>query len=162
MIVDGLYCLPQALAPRTSENAGSYWQTPTAKETGRKPDNYRHYLNQQVHRPDLFPTPTVSQGTTNNGCPQDGRKEYRTKGRPTLGHMAKHNLWPTPAARDYKDTGKSQSELNRNTPPLATHAGGLLSPQWVEWLMGVPIGWTELRPWGMAWFRNKQRKRSKD
>ena len=25
-------------------------------------------------------------------------------------------------------------------------SGGSLSPDWVEWLMGVPIGWTSLEP----------------
>lgn len=38
-------------------------------------------------------------------------------------------------------------------------AGGPLNPQWVEWLMGVPIGHTELEPWATVWFRNKQKKR---
>ena len=51
-------------------------------------------------------------------------------------------LLPTPAARDYKDNGKNPAELNRKTATLATHAGGQLSPTWVEWLMGLPIGWT--------------------
>ena len=27
-----------------------------------------------------------------------------------------------------------------------TVAGGALSPPWVEWLMGWPIGWTDLKP----------------
>ena len=27
---------------------------------------------------------------------------------------------------------------------LATSVGGLLNPMWVEWLMGFPIGWTDL------------------
>jgi len=25
---------------------------------------------------------------------------------------------------------------------------GMLNPDWVEWLMGVPTGWTELGSWG--------------
>jgi len=53
---------------------------------------------------------------------------------------------PTPTARDWKDTGKCPSELARHSPPLAVHAGGKLSPLWVEWLMGWPIGWTDLNP----------------
>lgn len=31
--------------------------------------------------------------------------------------------------------------------------GGILNPAWVEWLMGWPIGWTDLRPLGMDKFR---------
>lgn len=36
------------------------------------------------------------------------------------------------------------SQLQRNTPPLNAVAGGALNPPWVEWLMGWPIGWTDL------------------
>jgi hypothetical protein len=53
-------------------------------------------------------------------------------------------LWPTPTSRMHKDNGKSPSELNRNSETLAMKAGGQLNPQWVEWLMGFPDGWTDL------------------
>jgi hypothetical protein len=52
------------------------------------------------------------------------------------------SAWPTPAARDFKDTGTSPSEFERNTPGLAARAGGSLNPSWVEQLMGFPAGWT--------------------
>jgi hypothetical protein len=29
---------------------------------------------------------------------------------------------------------------------LATQDGGQLNQMWVEWLMGWPIGWTDLKP----------------
>jgi hypothetical protein len=79
--------------------------------------------------------------------------------------------WPTPQARDWKD---SQTAGNRKSPGLgvvahwatptvcgnynrkgasknsgdglATQAGGSLNPTWVEWLMGWPLGWTDLKP----------------
>ena len=52
----------------------------------------------------------------------------------------------TPVARMWKDSGKSPSELNRNSETLAMQAGGSLNPQWVEWLMGWSLGWTDLKP----------------
>ena len=52
---------------------------------------------------------------------------------------------PTPTAHNAKECN-SPSEKNRNAPTLATHAGGKLNPMWVEWLMGWPLGWTDLRP----------------
>lgn len=54
-------------------------------------------------------------------------------------------MFPTPNARDWKDNA-SPSEYKRHTPTLATQANGRLNPQWVEWLMGYLIGWTELKP----------------
>ena len=57
--------------------------------------------------------------------------------------MAYRNLWPTPKARDYRSvTGRE----NRDSPDLNTVVGGQLNPNWVEWLMGWPIGWTDLEP----------------
>jgi hypothetical protein len=53
-------------------------------------------------------------------------------------------LVPTPTSRMHKDNGKSPSELNRNSETLAMKAGGQLNPMWVEWLMGFPLGWTDL------------------
>jgi hypothetical protein len=55
-------------------------------------------------------------------------------------------LVPTPTARDWKSgKGKTQSEQGRTAgPSLAEVSGGQLNPMWVEWLMGFPLGWTDL------------------
>ena len=54
-------------------------------------------------------------------------------------------FWPTPTAHNAKEGG-FPSEHNRNTPTLSAQAGGSLNPMWVEWLMGWPLGWTDLKP----------------
>ena len=70
--------------------------------------------------------------------------------------VAQGSAWPTPAARDFKDTGASPAEFNRNTPGLAARAVALavmdaveevlgivsLNPDWVSRLMGFPDEWT--------------------
>ncbi|MNP65584.1 hypothetical protein D3C76_1611870 [compost metagenome] len=38
--------------------------------------------------------------------------------------------------------------------------GGQLNPEWVEWLMGWPIGWTDLRPLAMDRFHLWQQQHS--
>ena len=53
--------------------------------------------------------------------------------------------WPTQTAHNAKETN-APSEHNRNTPILTAQAGGTLNPTWVEWLMGWPLGWTDLKP----------------
>ena len=45
----------------------------------------------------------------------------------------------------------------RNSAPLNVVAGGSLNPTWVEWLMGWPLGWTDLKPLEMDKFRQWQR-----
>jgi hypothetical protein len=62
--------------------------------------------------------------------------------------------WPTPVVRDYKDTGTQESMLrafqNRDSPGVAlivgATLGGKLNPTFPEWLMGWPLGWTDLKP----------------
>ena len=56
--------------------------------------------------------------------------------------------WPTPLARDYKDNGTRTNYARQRPggegPALPRAAGGPLNPAWVEWLMGFPVGWTDL------------------
>lgn len=65
-------------------------------------------------------------------------------------------FWPTPTATDYKGSPTVETTLSRaqkssrgvRLPEELTRRGvyGLLNPQWVEWLMGWPIGHTDLKP----------------
>lgn len=79
-------------------------------------------------------------------------------------------LWPTAKATI---RGDCPSERLRRTPdlpsaikmrPLADgsqpHQDGQLNPGWVEWFMGWPIGWTELKPLAMDKFQEWQRQHS--
>ena len=84
-----------------------------------------------------------------------------------LGAMVK--LWPTPTAHISKEGGYP-SEYSRNTPSLtslATQAdqkpqqSGSLNPAWVEWLMGFPIGHTDLSLSETQSFRELSRKSRK-
>lgn len=117
-----------------------------------------------------FPTPVdPSKG---GGSSRSGDRRDET---PTLQGMARKGLWPTPRETDSRrlergpnaDGGPSlteavrtyptptvndsknnggPSQMERNTPNLNAALGGQLNPPWVEWLMGWPLGWTELQP----------------
>lgn len=76
------------------------------------------------------------------------------KERPTLTGIAK-GWTPTPAATDWKgifnpETVKRRALESTRGVRLPEHASrlegnsGKLNPEWVEWLMGFPIGWTDL------------------
>jgi hypothetical protein len=52
----------------------------------------------------------------------------------------------TPTASPWRSGKASQSTMERNSRPLSEQIGGSLNPTWVEWLMGWPLGWTDLRP----------------
>jgi hypothetical protein len=53
-------------------------------------------------------------------------------------------FWPTPTSHNAKEEAYP-AEFTRNTPTLSAQAGGTLNPSWVEWLMGWPLGWTDLK-----------------
>jgi hypothetical protein len=68
-------------------------------------------------------------------------------------------MWPTPTCHNAKECD-APAEANRNTPTLCHLARGgdktqpkHLNPPWVEWLMGFPIGWTDLKPLVMDKFQ---------
>jgi hypothetical protein len=53
-----------------------------------------------------------------------------------------------------RDAKENQMQMLRRDHRLAN--GGILNPEWVEWLMGWPIGWTQetnLPPLAMDKFR---------
>lgn len=96
-----------------------------------------------------LPTPaTIDSGSYFNRSKSAGAKK-----RPTLGAMAKYNLWPTPTA---KEGGVSHGKNKTGAPKLTTVVGGQLNPTWIEWLMGFPLGWSALNDLGMRWCQFKR------
>jgi len=94
----------------------------------------------------LWRTPDTGGGAS--GLLKKGQN-HRKNGQPIqirlVDQVNNPRLWPTPVARMYKDGG-SPAEYARNEIPLAAQVGGPLNPEWVEWLMGWPQEWTDLKP----------------
>jgi hypothetical protein len=113
--------------PRTLENALSLWPTPTTQEVEHP--NAEWYLEKT-------------------------RWRRRSKNGPrghSMGLADAVVMWPTPQANDAKNPyartrehslAKMLGEAVLDADP-STH-GGKLNPMWVEWLMGFPLGWTDL------------------
>ena len=59
----------------------------------------------------------------------------------SMGLADQVRLWPTPDASPHKYRLQGDSQASRS---LNGVHGGKLNPEWVEWLMGFPIGWTDL------------------
>lgn len=66
-------------------------------------------------------------------------------------------LWPTPNASDNRDRGNMSDPAVQRRIAMGKQIGlsmavkdgpqaGSLNPTWVEWLMGWPLGWTDLQP----------------
>ena len=100
----------------------------------------------------LWPTPTAATGGADHNSPST-----KAGKRFAMNLAGAVQMWPTPVARMWKDSGYP-SEYNRNEIPLAAQVGGPLNPTWVEWLMGYPAGWTDLKPSEMPLSRRLSKK----
>jgi hypothetical protein len=89
----------------------------------------------------LWPTPSASLGEHGGLCtPAKGREGG------TLIEAVSARLWPTPTARDWRSGASNLHEKNSRPLNEGVHreTPGPLNPTWVEWLMGFPLGWTDL------------------
>lgn len=141
--------------PRALNRKGPYWGK------GQK------HLQAQVYNR-MWPTPTKTNAGigghwskddtvrwTKNNTPRRVNRQG-TDGSVNLARLVK--MLPTPQKMDAKlgsnfAMGKrynSLSEYARKTDRI----GGKLNPTWVEWLMGWPLGWTDLKPLEMGKYRN--------
>ena len=126
--------------PTPDANCGKRGTQPnwTPKRKSGQPAQYT--INQAVR--DKWPTPRSCSAMAATITPESAWNEKRN---PNLETIVGQRMFPTPTAHNAKECN-APSEQNRNTPTLATHAGGKLNPMWVEWLMGWPLGWTDLKP----------------
>lgn len=112
---------------------------------------------------ELLPTPNaVPYGSSQNGINGiGGENERPSANKPSLWTMAARGMLPTPTARDHKGAtapGKSgdlvgevrrrlQSPTSSGSPvPTERRGQGdqRLNPAFVEWMMGLPAGWTTI------------------
>jgi len=104
----------------------------------------------------LWPTPNVVQKEISIEEWEKKNTEKKAQN-PNLGALQKSlftavdqakKMWPTPTANeDAAGTpqGKMQPMLG-NHPDVRNTGVGTLNPTWVEWLMGYPLGHTDLKP----------------
>jgi hypothetical protein len=103
-----------------------------------------------------IPTPTASDHIERKSTSKE-KLNYQTNKSVTLDRFVK--MWPTPASRDYKDTGVLRAKVRKDGKNRVDTLGrvvgvevehlenpGSLNPMFVEWLMGFPSGWTDLKP----------------
>ena len=130
-------------------------------------------LQDQVREPRLYPTPNCSglDGGSNSRkankkrgihqmfystptCRTSKRSRRFQSSSPNMGEVEEAELrkmYPTPKCQDSRAALTDRGKCNLGE---VVHGGELtpqtrearLNPNWVEWLMGWPIGWTDLRP----------------
>jgi hypothetical protein len=128
------------------------WPTPKASDavmgmtvpTSRRPLEKSTPLQTRVYCAEMFPTPRASDGGKGARTPEGAGKEV------SRGHGAdlpsSVQIFPTPTCNDAKNCNppSQRKENGRHSDQLNVVAGGSLNPDWVEWLMGFPAGWTDI------------------
>lgn len=124
-----LWSTPQAIERRGRHKAGSHLSL-TKQVAGWNKDGT------------MWPTPTRRNAPD---CPAERRRKS-----PSL--HARVKMMPTPTAADHRDRGgpsdkciQRRREIGKSVE-LSMTVDGPLNPMWVEWLMGFPMGWTDLKP----------------
>lgn len=137
--------------PRSGMTAnGQCWELPTLGRRTNATDS------------GLWPTPNAlpASNDLNLQCSGDGRTKPNK-----LGWAVAVAKWPTPTAVNSsggaalcKWGGSGSREMLKKivTPE---ELNGALNPTWVEWLMGWPLGWTDLEPLATDKYLNAQPKR---
>lgn len=130
MTRNGVLFLQPPWEPITDATASSLWPTPTTQE---------------VEHPDVELTDTGRRKAKNGG------------GSHSLGLADAVRLWPTPTASSWGSSGHRQMLdhqieagciTEEEKKAMTVGNGGKLNPTWVEWLMGFPAGWTDLKDSG--------------
>ena len=148
------------LEHRTYAGGSGYWPTPNVEDAGRQGDAEwaaRWAAGEKVPTPHqrlrtkvLWPTPRAIYGE------HPGMKDDQ--------HLTGAvQMWPTPRAQ--KVGGYSSPRFRptleqtvrgislEEAQAIEERIGGQLNPRWVEWLMGVPIGWVSCAPLAICRFR---------
>ncbi len=129
-----------------------------------------HAIRDRAAKSATWPTPTAHDrmpGTTKpHGFIIDGKEMQQNLNDVVIRRIVS-SLWPTPCATDHKGSGQNGADRDRLDyavergktkshiyPTVGTKTMGgkdtdtancrLLNPDWVEWLMGWPIRWTDI------------------
>jgi hypothetical protein len=141
MIVAGTAYLRQPLAPRTVGIGSGSWPTPRTITGGAESAERKQELGR-----------TKSGG----GDLQAAVKSWPTPRVTTSGMVASKAQLARIKRGEEAERGKGACKLEIS---VALHGGattpqkGQLNPDWVEWLMGWPIGWTSLEALPISRFR---------
>ena len=106
------------------------------------------------HTEKMWPTPRANK--VHPMITEENREQLANRNKSNLEEVVAGHMWPTPAASEgrqgYQDRtrGKKGSQKSLTTEVIDAAGGrqkvyGQLNPTWVEWLMGYPEGWTDLK-----------------
>lgn len=118
---------------------------------GVNPDGSRRDRTDNLPRAVFWRTPAAKNAEQGPKSPEFFAHCLRT-GQSQITLTDQVRMWPTPRSADGEKGIRTpagaarERERRKNGLDLPSEAGGSLNPTWVEWLMGFPTGWTDLKP----------------
>jgi hypothetical protein len=164
IVLDGVCMVPRMLERHTDETESLLWRTPDANLGARGPKSWETYvdsmkhgthavnlMDQVRHGPALWATPNTMDALPQRSPEALLRQATTTrKGRTRPANLREQvderviAMWPTPHANCHTGAGEhGTGGLNIQTAVQQSQTGQL-NPDWVECLMGFPIGWTSI------------------
>jgi len=116
-----------------STRRGVIWKT-LATKSGRS------FFRLSVSEPRIFANGSLLLPTPHANCSTGAGRQGRQGGM----NLQTAIVHPSPDANCWKGGSENQRRGQLN---------GSLNPTWVEWLMGFPTEWTDLKPSEMPWCR---------
>ena len=135
------------------------WPTPTQDIANNRTKKYKQGGTPLTVAVKMWPTPTTMDHVKRKGMRPSRAATNRKTG--YLSEMVM--MWPTPTVNDSKNNaGPSQfKRKGTNLNVAVAKAGetsGTLNPTWVEWLMGYPAEYTDLKDWETLSSRKSRKK----
>lgn len=148
------YSRRRKLARRTDASDCLRWPSPDAN-TATYSNGHNGFVNIR-EAATSWQTPSVEQFSRRRQVGQETRSELLLIGQA--------RAWATPRANgnhQYNSENSHQAlgrqALTATGPELSDDSGRRsLNPSFVEWLMGMPDGWTDFAPLGMEWSHSSQ------
>jgi hypothetical protein len=132
------------------EHAAKYWPTPTVCGNNNRNGASANSGDGLATAVKLWSTPTSTLGTKGGLVTPRKSREGGT----LIEAISNRQTWPTPTAsltdidtmQRQRLSGQKRQVMKDCGQPYQTQTSGSLNPTWVEWLMGWPLGWTDLKP----------------
>jgi hypothetical protein len=138
--------------------ASQAWPTPSANDHkgSAAPGQRRRQLSEATEQAWPTPASTMTAGEDLRATWMPGSKPVRDDGKTLQNALTTcSQIWDRSRPdRPTLTDGDGSSTRDQTSRPR-------LNPQFVEWLMGVPVGWTDFAPLETAWFRCRQRMHSR-
>lgn len=148
-----------------AETPSGNWPTPTCADTRTDKLKSTQQTPGSMHSVSLaqavqmWPTPDANMGARGTQPDWQPIRKSGQTAQYTINQAVRDSItFPTPQASDNRDRGNLSSPCVQRRVEIGkqislsqsvSESSGKLNPNWVEWLMGWPIAWTDLKPLGM-------------